>query len=137
MRRLLMALALGTSALVTGACAGSGTATYGVSASYSTPDLAYVSPGVYVVADYDQPVFYTNNLYWRYDNGTWYQSRYYDRGWRYSAPPRALVTINQPYAYVRYRANTRYEARPNGRVIVRDHRRVNSSDREYWRRNRR
>lgn len=133
MRRLLMALALGTSALVAGAgCAGSGTATYGVSASYSTPDLAYVSPGVYVVADYDQPVFYTNNLYWRYDNGTWYQSRYYDRGWRYSRPPSALVTINRPYAYVRYRGNVHYEARPNGGVRVRDHRSQNN--RGHWRR---
>jgi len=122
MRRLLMALALGTSAFVAGAgCAGTGT--YAVTASVRSPDLAYVSPGVYVVADYNEPVFYTDNSYWRYNNGVWYQSSYYDRGWRSTRyTPRALVTIQRPYAYVRYRPSTRYMVRADGRVHVRDHR---------------
>jgi len=119
MRRLLMAVALGSGALVAG-CAG--TAGYSVSASYSTPDLAYVSPGVYVVADYNEPVFYTDNTYWRYDNGTWLSSNRYNGGWRYSTAPRALLTIERPYAYVRYRPSTRYHVRRDGRVHVRDHR---------------
>lgn len=117
MRRLLIALALGTSALVAGAgCGGGGYATYSVSSGYAQPRMAYVSPGVYVIEDYHQPVFYTNNLYWRYDNGVWYQSRFYDRGWRYSRmTPRALVTIDRPYAYVRYRPNRYYSNRPHYR----------------------
>lgn len=124
MRRLLMALALGTSALVAGAgCAGSGRATYVASASYSAPELAYVSPGVYVIADYNEPVFYSNNLYWRYNNGIWYSSNYHTGGWRYSRPPSALVTIDRPYAYVRYRPSTRYIVRGDGRIHVRDQRR--------------
>lgn len=125
MRRLLIALALGSSALVAGAgCTGRAHATYAVSGgyAYSGPELAYISPGVYVVADYDEPVFYTNNSYWRYDNGVWYSSRYHDRGWRYSPAPRALVSIERPRAYVRYRPSVRYHVRADGRIHVRDHR---------------
>lgn len=123
MRRLLMTLALGSSALVAG-CVGDGTAGYAVSASYSQPDLAYVSPGVYVVADYNEPVFYTDNTYWRYQDGNWYRSSYYDRGFVYfQRPPRSLLTIDRPYAYVRYRPQQRYHVQREGGVRVRDHRR--------------
>lgn len=136
MRRLLMALALGTSALVASAgCATHGRATYvsgGYAASYSHPDLAYVRPGVYVVADYSEPVFYTNGAYWRYDNGRWYSSRYYNTGWRYSTAPRVLYTIDRPYAYVRYRTPQRYHVRGDGRVYVRDHRQARRGG--YYRR---
>jgi hypothetical protein len=119
-----MALALGSSALVAG-CVGSGRAGYAVSASYSQPDLAYVSPGVYVVADYNEPVFYTDNSYWRFHNGYWYRSNYYDRGFTYyQRPPRAVLSIDRPYAYVRYRPQhgDRYQATRQGGVRVRDHR---------------
>ena len=37
----------------------------------STPDLVSISPGVQVVADYDEPVFYTDGFYWRYYNNAW------------------------------------------------------------------
>jgi hypothetical protein len=128
-----MALALGGAVAAGAGCAG-GTAGYSVSASYASPDLAYVSPGVYVVQDYDEPVFYTNNAYWRYDDsGRWYVSSRYNGGWRYSAPPRALYTIRQPRSYVHYRGNVRYEARPNGGIRVRDHRRNGPWHRDHRR----
>jgi hypothetical protein len=126
---MLVALATTTAAVGT-ACTGDGTVHYTATASYSQPSLAYVSPGVYVVEDYDQPVFYSNNVYWRYNNGLWYQSRYHDRGFVYYArPPSAVVSIQRPYAYVRYRSSTRYNAGRDtrhspGGVQVRDHR--------YW-----
>lgn len=122
MRRLLMALAIGSGALVAG-CGTHGRATYAVSAGYAQPELAYVSPGVYVVADYNQPVFYADNSYWRYNNGRWFASNYYDRGWRSMRyTPRALMSIQRPSAYVGYRPSTRYIVRGDGRVQVRDHR---------------
>ncbi len=138
MRRLIMALALGSGALVATGCAGgTGRATYSVSSGGyvdTSPELAYVSPGVYVVADYDEPIFYSNNSYWRNNNGVWYSSNRYNGGWRYSSAPRALVSINRPSAYVRYRPTTRYQARADGRVIVRDHRRSDRrNDRRYRR----
>jgi hypothetical protein len=46
----------------------------------STPDLVTVSPGVQVVADYDEPVFYTDGFYWRYTDGGWYRSNNYATG---------------------------------------------------------
>ena len=54
-------------------------------------------PGVQVVADYDEPVFYSDNFYWRYDSGNWYRSPYYNRAWvSVSAPPVAVRQIQRP-----------------------------------------
>jgi len=62
-------------------------------------DVDYVAPGVSVVSSYDgYPVYYTNNAYWRYNNGYWYSSPYYNRGWAYATPPVGLRTY-APYGY--------------------------------------
>jgi hypothetical protein len=93
----------------------------------TTPDLVTVSPGVQVVADYDEPVFYTDGFYWRYYDGGWYRSSNYASGWFYvSAPPIVIGRIDRPYAYTHYRPRG-YVARRNVRyrapeAIVRDHR---------------
>jgi hypothetical protein len=129
MRRLLILLALSASALAAG-CSGTGTVAYSSGVTYRQPSLAYVSPGVYAVADYNEPVFYADNSYWLYRNNGWYRSSYHDRGWTYyRRPPRAVLGIQRPYAYVRYRPSTRYRVergrihRAPGGVQVRDHRR--------------
>jgi hypothetical protein len=67
------------------------------------PELVTVSPGVQVIADYDEPIFYSDGLYWRYYGGVWYRSSYYTGGWVYATPPVAVLRINQPYAYRHYR----------------------------------
>ena len=93
----------------------------------STPDLVTVSPGVQVVADYDEPVFYTDGFYWRYYDGYWYRSNNYATGWYYyERPPVAVLQIDRPYAYAHYRPSGSV-ARSRGRYqpaqpIVRDHR---------------
>jgi hypothetical protein len=93
----------------------------------STPDLVTVSPGVQVVADYDEPVFYTDGFYWRFYNGGWYRSNNYATGWFYvDSPPVTVLRIDRPYAYAHYRPRG-YVARRNVRyrppeTIVRDHR---------------
>ena len=69
---------------------------------YGGANLAYVAPGVSVVAGYDYPVFYSDNYYWMYNNNVWYRSPYYNRGWVYAPPPLAVRGIRNPYAYVRY-----------------------------------
>lgn len=112
------------------------TAEVGYRASYSapgaevyvdTPDLVAVGPGVQVVADYDEPVFYSDGFYWRFYNGGWYRSNYYYTGfYYYDRPPVAVLRIDRPYAYVRYRPRG-YVVRNNRRyrpaeVISRDHR---------------
>ena len=77
------------------------------------PDLVYVSPGVQVIADYNEPIFYSDGLYWRYSNNSWYRSRYYTGGWVYATPPAAVLRIDRPYGYARYRPHG-YVAQPRG-----------------------
>ena len=122
-----------------GGCIASGSAdvSYGGGVGVVTPDLVMVSPGVQVVADYDDSVFYSDGYYWRNDGGMWYRSTYYSGGWGYYAsPPRAIISINEPYRYRNYRPNG-YQPRhqpyrqpepirrggaPEGGAVVRDHR---------------
>jgi len=67
------------------------------------PDLVYAAPGVQVIADYDEPVFFSDGLYWRFSGGYWYRSPYYNRGWVAARPPAAVLSINRPQGYVHYR----------------------------------
>jgi hypothetical protein len=68
------------------------------------PDMAEVSPGVQVVANYDEPVFYSEGFYWRYQDNYWYRSNNYASGFYfYASPPAVIVHIDRPYAYVHYR----------------------------------
>ena len=107
---LLLALA---SALLFVGCAGS--ARVHGSASISTPDLVYVSPGVRVIADYREPIFYSDNYYWRYSGNVWYRSSNHTRGWvRYQAPA-AVLRIERPSAYVYYRGSARANTGPTRR----------------------
>ncbi len=82
-------------------CAGS--LGYSASVSSSGPDLVYAAPGVQVIADYDEPIFYADNFYWRLDGGTWYRSSYYTGGWVYATPPGPVLRIERPHAYAHYR----------------------------------
>jgi hypothetical protein len=91
------------------------------------PDLVYVSPGVSVIADYDDSVFYADNFYWRNDGGRWYRSSRYNSGWvSYSSPPVAITRIERPGTYRHYRPTgyvRRDRARDNRRGPAHDHRR--------------
>jgi hypothetical protein len=95
---------LGAALALTGGCAGWSTSvSTGYRASYSSPDLVYVEPGVQVIADYDEPIFYADNFYWRYSGGSWYRSPYHTGGWSFAVPPPAILRIDRPYAYRHYR----------------------------------
>ena len=100
----------------------------------ATPDLVAVSPGVQVVADYDEPVFFTDGFYWRFNDGYWYRSNNYATGWYYyERPPEVVLRIDRPYAYAHYRpagyvARSRPAYRPA--PIVRDHRQPEPVSRE-------
>ncbi|HEX7700219.1 MAG TPA: hypothetical protein VF403_05845 [Kofleriaceae bacterium] len=103
MRLTFVSLIL-ASALTGCIASGGADVTYGGGVAVSTPDLVEVSPGVQVVADYDDSVFYSDGFYWRNDGGNWYRSTYYSGGWGYYAsPPQAIITINEPYRYRNYR----------------------------------
>lgn len=136
MSRFTLPAILVVAALAAG-CTGTYRSTGYVSATAYSPDLAYVGPGVSVVANYDEPVFYSDNYYWRYDNyGRWYRSTYYNGGWIDGTPPRAVLSIRSPYQYRHYRpqgytVRRGYDHRDGryydrGRVydrrVIRDHR---------------
>ncbi len=58
------------------------------------PQLVVVSPGVQVVPDVDEEVFYCNGWYWVRQDGGWYRSHSHRHGWRFVQPervPRRLV----------------------------------------------
>jgi hypothetical protein len=101
----------------------------GYSASVSNAgygaDLVYAAPGVQVIADYDEPIFFADGFYWRMDGANWYRSGYYTGGWVYAAPPMSIRRIARPHDYVRYRPHG-WTARPQHHgqpaPVVRDHR---------------
>ncbi len=111
------------SSILTAACAGE----YGVTYSPDVygPDLVEIQPGVQVIADWNEPIFFVDGLYWRYYGDSWYRSTYYTGGWAYAPPPPVLLHVDRPYHYAHYRPHgwqpSHYEARP-GTPVVRDHR---------------
>ena len=74
-----------------------------VTADAYGPDLVTVSPGVQVIADYDEPIFYADSFYWRYDGVIWYWSSQYRSGWVHASPPAHIQRIDHPTRYVHYR----------------------------------
>jgi len=89
------------------------------------PSLYYVSPGVSVVAYSDYPVFYSDNYYWRYDNGLWYRSSYYGGGWVvWNDVPYNVRGIDRPYSYSHFTPGQGWSrtGTAQGGVYVRDHR---------------
>jgi len=67
-------------------------------------DLVEISPGVEVVADYGEPIFFADDFYWVNRGGIWYSSSWYGGGWgRGVRPPDRIVGIRNPGGYVHYR----------------------------------
>lgn len=67
------------------------------------PDLVEVSPGVQVIYDYDEPIFFSDGFYWRQTGGVWYSSRSYRGGWGvYSGVPVRFRGMDT-HRYVHYR----------------------------------
>jgi len=123
MKRLTLLTVL-TAALATG-CAARVGYRGSVSGQAYGPDLVYVAPGVQVIADYDEPIFYTDNFYWRYDGRSWYRSSVYTGGWVYASPPAPILRIERPHAYVHYRPAgwaPQYDRRGPQQPDTRDHR---------------
>jgi hypothetical protein len=92
--------------------------------SYSHPvaptRLVAVSPGVWVVYDYPEAIFYSDNAYWWWNGGAWYTSRYADDGWvvvNVVSVPAPLRQVQRPQTYVHYRVEA--QSRPVPRAHVR------------------
>src|ERR1043165_4837379 len=93
-------------AALVGGCAGTGQLT--LTSEATAPDLVVISPGVQVIANLDEPIFYSDNYYWRNQGGYWYRSPYHTRGWaRVEVAPVRIRAIAQPSAYIRYHGEAR------------------------------
>jgi hypothetical protein len=94
------------------------------------PQLVSIAPTVQVVADYDEPIFYTGGFYWRETGTGWYRSSSYTGGWSYyNDAPYALRTIENRHTYRNYRP-AGYVRQGYNNVAVRDHR-YGGYDRSY------
>lgn len=89
-------------------CSACGPAIVEGSVGVEAPQLAYVAPGVEVVADWDAPVFYANDFYWYWDGGVWYRSTVLG-GPRVVVRdvPVAVARVHRPWVYAHYRATGR------------------------------
>jgi len=88
--------------LICASCAGTETT---ASVDVATPTLAYVAPGVEVVADWDVPVFFSDGFYWYFDDGIWYRSIQLggERVIVHNVPP-AVARVHAPARYAHFHA---------------------------------
>jgi len=90
----------------------------------SDPTLVEVDSGVWVVRDYDYPVYYVNDDYWVIRDGVWYRSSSYDRGWvRVEATVVPTVIVSRDHrAYVHYHGAATAQSRAAPRRGPGEHR---------------
>src|SRR5689334_2922241 len=98
MNRFLAALLFSTAA-----CAGTAEVTYRAPLP-TTASMVEVEPGVYAVADTDEPVFFADNFYWRYHDNHWYRTGGTTGSWiRIGHPSDRVMRIREPERYRNYR----------------------------------
>lgn len=83
------------------------------------PDLVLVGDGVYVVQDYDYPVYYIDGYYYSYRGGTWYHTSHWSDPWvtvNVNVVP-GIVVHRDHHAYVHYHghagAHVIHDSRPS------------------------
>lgn len=84
----------------------------------AAPPLVVVAPGVQVVPDYDDEVFFVDGWYWCRRDGHWFRTRDYRGGWvvvESRVVPAALVKI-PPGHYRKYKLKVK--SGPDGHVKV-------------------
>jgi len=84
------------------------------------PPLVLVSPGVYVVQDYGDEVFYMQGYYWVESGGVWYRTRNHHGGWVAVSGPRVpRVIYRMPHGHYRhYHAAGPVYRTHRGRVVT-------------------
>ncbi len=92
-------------------CANSdGDVAYSGQVRVTSPELVEIDSGVMVVADADEPLFYSEGNYWLYRDGYWLRSSDYRGGFvrvDLSYVPQGVRGIDRPQTYVQYRRQGR------------------------------
>src|SRR5579863_6083529 len=97
MKRLLAAALAASACLAVPACyTEEPDADYPGEADDGSADLVEVSPGVEVIADWDEPIFFVDNVYWVNRGGFWYRSGWYGGGWVRGEAPERVRGIGNP-----------------------------------------
>jgi hypothetical protein len=117
MRRFRVSASTWLAAAALAGCA-SGEATYGGGeVKVSSPELVAIQPGVEVVADADEPLFYTDGYYWLYRDGAWLRSDSYRDGFAHidvTLVPDSLRQLPSPRSYAHFRHTDRGRALARG-----------------------
>lgn len=106
-RTRVFACAIAVAASLAG-CRSTGDVEYAGEVNVTSPELIEISPGVQVVADADEPLFYAHGAYWLHRDGYWFTSSNYFRGFArvdFAMVPQQLRTIERPEAYAHYQSN--------------------------------
>lgn len=96
MKHLLIAASLSVSSLVSSAALAQVEVVAPQIRFEVTPPLVVVSPGIQVVEDYDDEVFFTSGFYWVRRDGHWFKAKGHDGGWVLVGPklvPAGLVRL--------------------------------------------
>jgi hypothetical protein len=81
------------------------------------PPLVVIQPGIQVVEDYSDEVFFTGGYYWHRRNGHWFRTRAHNGPWvvvEERIVPRPLVAFH-PGSYRHYRKAVKHELREERR----------------------
>ena len=104
----------------------------------AAPPLVMVAPGVQVVRDCDDEVFFSGGWYWHAGaNGTWYRTRSWRGGWvvapRPAVPPAVARLPRGQYRHFRGEAwrEQRREERHDRRVVRHQERRQEKAERRW------
>jgi hypothetical protein len=85
---------------------GTGEVDYAGEVRVTSPELIEIYPGVQVIADADEPIFYSHDRYWLYRDGYWHRSTDYRRDYtrvEMTNVPQEVRVIERPQLYVQYR----------------------------------
>lgn len=82
------------------------------------PPLVVVQPGVQVVEDNDEEIFFVDNVYWVRRGPKWYRTKDYRGGWVVVDGPGVPATLVRlpPGQYKRFKKGKAVVVTPNGEV---------------------
>jgi hypothetical protein len=97
------------------------------------PPLVVVQPGVQVVENYDEEVFFTNGWYWVRRDGGWYRARAPRAAFVYVEPRRVPVTLVRipPGQYRHWRREDHHEWKEHRKAERREWKEARKHEHEH------